>query len=109
MLWLAKESQANHEVAVLVVNISMIPAAMVHAVLGHSDFWPVEHWWLIHVIPDEQILRGALIVGQAVARWEVVPHCRVHYVQVTGGTWPAPTCKYTFKISYVGLDKIYLT
>ena len=51
---------------------------------------PIEHAELIHVIPDVQVLSGALVLVEHELLGPPVPRGRVEVVWVGGGARPAP-------------------
>lgn len=67
---------------VLVMDISVFPAAIVHDILGHSNFRPVENRRFVHIVPQPDIVGGALEVLQAVKLLVVVSSCWVVEVEV---------------------------
>ena len=57
------ERNTHEEHSVDVVNISVLPSAVMDDVPWHADFRTVEDGRLVHVVPDKQILRRVLTVS----------------------------------------------
>lgn len=59
--------------------------------MAEAHLWPVEHAGLVHVIPDVQIWRGPLVLGQRKLLCPPRPHFWIQHVQVGRRARPAPS------------------
>mmetsp|Transcript_7148 Transcript_7148/g.24740 ORF Transcript_7148/g.24740 Transcript_7148/m.24740 type:complete len:789 (+) Transcript_7148:93-2459(+) len=76
--------------AVDVVHVAVLHAPEVEVVLLHGHLGAVEHRGLVHVVPDVQVGRGALVLGGGELARPPVADLGVGDVEVGGGARPAP-------------------
>jgi hypothetical protein len=51
---------------------------------------PIEHGWLVHVVPDVQVLGGARVAAWVEVGGPPCAHLWAEHVQIGAGPWPAP-------------------
>lgn len=62
-------------------------------ILVHGDFRTVEDGWLVHIIPDEKIMRGALVLVEGKLVRPPRSDVRVKEIQPGGAACSRPKFK----------------
>ena len=76
--------------AVDIVDIAVLPVAVVQVVFRHRGLRAVEHRWLVHIVPDERVVSGALELVVLEEALPPVNGSRIEAVDPHRGSRPAP-------------------
>src|SRR5690606_18796201 len=77
--------------SIKVVHITVLPSSMVKVVFRHSSLWPVKHRWLIHIIPDMDVVGSSLEFVEFEVALPPVLSLGVETVNPVRASRPAPS------------------